>query len=69
MGIDNKLLKRKEVISKINWTTEHAECFDLLKQACTDTPILAYADYSKPFKVHTDASEIGLGCYPLPRAR
>ena len=24
-------------------------------------PILAYADYKKPFKVYTDASEIGLG--------
>ena len=24
-------------------------------------PVLAYADYTKPFKVHTDASEIGLG--------
>ena len=61
MGIDNKLLKKKGGNIKINWTTEHAECFDILKQACTDTPVLAYVDYSKPFKVHTDASEIGLG--------
>ena len=28
---------------------------------CTEAPILAYADYKKPFRVYTDASEIGLG--------
>ena len=26
-----------------------------------EAPVLAYADYTKPFKVHTDASEDGLG--------
>ena len=32
-----------------------------MKQLCTEAPILAYADYKKPFRVYTDASEIGLG--------
>ena len=32
-----------------------------LKDACTKTPVLAYADYKKPFRVNTDASEQGLG--------
>ena len=32
-----------------------------LKDACTKTPVLAYADYRKPFRVNTDASERGLG--------
>ena len=28
---------------------------------CTTTPILAYANFGKPFKLHTDASVLGLG--------
>ena len=35
--------------------------FNKLKQLCSQTPILAYAKYKKPFKLHTDASENGLG--------
>ena len=33
----------------------------LVKKLCTEAPILAYADYTKTFKVHTDTSEEGLG--------
>ena len=28
---------------------------------CTSTPILAYADFGKPFKLHTDTSVLSLG--------
>ena len=27
---------------------------------CTTTPVLAYADFEKPFKLHTDVSVLGL---------
>ena len=35
--------------------------FDVLKQACMSTPILAFADYTKELLLETDASKEGLG--------
>ena len=32
-----------------------------MKYLCTTAPILAYANFTKPFKLHTDASGSGLG--------
>ena len=40
---------------------ECQQAFEHLKQLCSQTPIMAYANYMKPFKLHTDASENGLG--------
>ena len=45
----------------MKWGSEQQESFDRLKGLCSQAPILAYADYKKPFHVYTDASEIGLG--------
>ena len=45
----------------VGWSEECQEAFDKLKQLCSQTPISAYANYKKPFKLHTDASENGLG--------
>ena len=45
----------------VKWDSECQEAFDKLKELCTTTPILAYADFGKPFKLHTDASVLGLG--------
>ena len=47
--------------SLITWDLECQEAFDKLKELCTTTPILAYANFGKPFKLHTDASVLGLG--------
>ena len=52
---------QKRNIVKFDWTDECQTAFDLLKETCTNTPILAYADYKKPFCLNTDASEQGLG--------
>ena len=37
------------------------QAFDDLKTLCTMAPIIAYADFTKPFKLHTDACGTGLG--------
>ena len=54
---ENSAKKKSMVI----WNDECEEAFKDLKDQCSKTPILAYADYKKPFKIHTDASELGLG--------
>ena len=47
--------------SPIKWDVECQMAFDQLKGVCTTTPILTYAHFTKPFKLHTDASVLGLG--------
>ena len=59
-----KLISREKTAKKqnsIKWDSECQEAFDKLKELCTSTPILAYAKFEKPFKLHTDVSVLGLG--------
>ena len=44
-----------------SWTEKEQTAFDTLKEKLMSPPILAYADYTLPFKLHTDASTTGLG--------
>ena len=44
----------------VNWNDECQKAFEKLKNLCTDTPILAYANYKKPFQLQTEASDLGL---------
>ena len=48
-------------VPPFRWTEEHQQCFEGLKEALTSTPVLAFADFGKPFEVHVDASLNGLG--------
>lgn len=41
---------------KIQWNTEAERAFEGVKQILTSEPILAMADYTKPFKIYSDAS-------------
>ena len=58
-----KLISGENVTRKqnlINWKQECQEAFDKLKELCASTPILAYVDFGKPLKLHTDASVLDL---------
>ena len=50
---DNAKSKKKLV----EWNEDCETAFQKLKTLCSETPILVYADYSKPFCLQTDASE------------
>ena len=40
---------------------EAKDTFETLKRACLEAPVLAFADFNKPFLLETDASKLGLG--------
>ena len=43
------------------WTSKCKEAFEQLKKLCMEAPVLAYLDFTKPFKLHIDACNRGLG--------
>ena len=51
----------REKKTPFEWTETQQESFDTLKEKLMNPPVLAYADYRLPFKLHTDASVTGLG--------
>lgn len=59
--------KQKKVTSKkvkrtpFKWEEAQQHAFDAIWEQLTNQPILGYANYSKPFTVHADASSLGLG--------
>ena len=59
-----KICKRemkKSDLPEFQWTQACQEGFNQLKKALTETPVLAYPDYSKLFILETDTSLKGLG--------
>ena len=45
----------------IKWNSRCQQVFDDLKTLCSMASILVYGDFSKQFKLHTDACGTGLG--------
>ena len=41
--------------------------FEMLKKACHEDPVLAFANFNKPFLLETDASKLGLGVVLLQK--
>ena len=46
--------------TSVQWTEECEESFCKLKDLCSNTPVLAYPDYMRNFKLYTDVSKSGL---------
>ena len=46
---------------KFKWDEIEQSSFETIIQKLTNPPILAYADFSKPFVLNVDASLDGLG--------
>ena len=47
------------------WTPDTLKCFEALKRALVIAPILAYPDFTKPFVVHSDASDFAIAAVLL----
>ena len=56
----NRLLEKKKE-KGIEWNAECEEAFCTLKEKLLSAPVAAYPDFSKPFRLYTDASNTGLG--------
>lgn len=56
--ITNLLKKTK---TKFVWTDEADSAFNMLKTTLISAPVLATPDFSKPFIMHCDASDFGVG--------
>ena len=60
----NKHLPGEGASRKSEWVSlskDALEAFQALKQACMNSPVLAFANYTKDFLLEMDASKEGLG--------
>ena len=60
----NKHLARERASRKLEWVSlskDALEAFQVLKQACMNSPVLAFTDYMKDFLLEMDTSKEGLG--------
>lgn len=57
----NALTSTKKGTPSFKWTSEANNAFQKLKQCLISAPVLTCPDFSKPFEVHTDASNFGIG--------
>lgn len=52
------LLKKS---AKYIWSEECSQCFEKVKIVLISAPVLAAPDFTRPFKLATDASDVGVG--------
>ena len=53
--------KGSSKVTKWEWEDKHKQSFQCLKNLLCTEPLLAYADFTKPFELHIHASTVGLG--------
>ena len=58
---DSRFRSKKARRLKLPWGQAQTEAMEILVSLLTSPPILALPDWNKPFRLHTDASEIGAG--------
>ena len=59
-------LLRKDAFS---WSSDAQQAFDSLKNSMSSTPVLALLDFTAPFVIETDASDIGIGAILMQKGR
>ena len=59
--IAKPLTRLTEKDQKFNWTSDCSDAFDRLKHMLVTAPILAHPDFTKPFILDTDASNLAIG--------
>lgn len=58
---EEKSRKTTKARKQVAWTEECEIAFETLKERLTSAPVLTFADFGKPFILHVDASNEGLG--------
>ena len=57
----DKVNKQLDSRAKITWSSEHQDIVETTVDYSKSPNVIAYPDFSKPFNVHTDESNKGLG--------
>lgn len=52
---------KKSEPETVNWTSEGTKAFNKLKEILLSSPVMRNPDFSRPFILQTDASEVGVG--------
>lgn len=60
-GKGKKRSSGANILLEGKWTEAMENAFLTLKKMLVEAPVLGYADFSKPFVLEIDASQVGLG--------